>query len=108
MSAPGDNDNDDRDDPMLRSMRAMWVSMRDQEPPSTGLDALLAAARTHAARMQPEKPSWWQQLLVSLRRPPVLALATVVVLMGGAIVIGGHRDKLEVKPSIATQPEVVT
>jgi hypothetical protein len=74
-------------DPQLRVMRAVWLEMRDEDPPDRGLAALLAAARHQAAARQP-RPSAWQRLLAVLRRPPVLALATVTVLIAGAVLIG--------------------
>ena len=81
-----DDREPDDDDPGLRSMRAVWLSMREEEPPTAGISALLAAAREQADAMRP-KDSWWQRALVVLRRPPVLALASVVVLLGGAIAL---------------------
>jgi hypothetical protein len=89
--------DDEPDDPSLRSMRAVWLSMRDEEPPSSGLAELLAAARSHAAAMQPHDP-WWRRALASLRRPPVLALATVVVLLGGAVLISSRRESMDAMP----------
>jgi hypothetical protein len=89
--------DDDLDDPTLRSMRAVWISMRDEEPPSSGLAELLAAARVKAEEMQPREP-WWQRIFAVMRQPPVLALATVVVLLGGAVVIGTRREAFEARP----------
>ena len=90
--APGANHGDDdgggaRDDAQLRAMRAVWLEMRDEEPPGGGLAALLATARIKAEAMQP-RPSRWQRLVAALRRPPVLALATVMVLLAGAAILG--------------------
>jgi hypothetical protein len=73
-------------DPELRAMRAVWLAMRDEEPPAGGLSALLVAAREKAETMQP-RPAWWQRLAAGLRRPPALAFATVVVLAGGALYV---------------------
>jgi len=78
---PGD------DDPKLSAMRAVWLSMRDEDPPDRGLAELLAAARSQAEAMTP-RPSWWQRVLAGMRRPPVLALATALVLVAGAVIIG--------------------
>jgi hypothetical protein len=71
----------------LRAMRAVWLEMRDEDPPSGGLADLLAAARVKAEAMQP-RPSWWQRLLAEMRRPTALALATIVVLIAGAVLVG--------------------
>jgi hypothetical protein len=68
-------------------MRAVWLAMRDEDPPDRGLADLLAAARHQAAAMQP-RPSAWQRLIAALRRPPVLAFAAVTVLLAGAVLIG--------------------
>jgi hypothetical protein len=94
------SEDDDRDpaddDPGLRSMRAVWLSMREEEPPSAGISALLAAAREKAEAMRPKDP-WWQRALVLLRRPPVLALASVVVLLGGAIALTMRGEDMKVE-----------
>jgi hypothetical protein len=71
-------------DPKLDAMRAVWLSMRDEEPPGRGLSELMAAARNRAAAME---PSLWQRVLAGLRRPPVLALATALVLIGGGAIV---------------------
>jgi hypothetical protein len=94
-----DSDDDREDDPGLRSMRAVWLSMRDEEPPSSGLASLLAAARAKAVEMQPKEP-WWRRAMASLRRPPVLALATVVVLLGGAVLISSRREAMDAMPRV--------
>jgi hypothetical protein len=101
-----DGDDDRDDDPRLTSMRAVWLQMRDEEPPQSGLAALLAAAREKAAAMQPKEP-WWQRALAVLRRPPVLAIASAVVLVGGAVLITNRRDAIETAPPIVdtTRPE---
>jgi hypothetical protein len=98
VTAPDDTDDrDEADDPIMRSMRSVWVSMRDEDPPTKGLTELLAAARTKAEEMQP-KESWWRRTLATLVRPPVLALATVVVLVGGTVVITKRNADSELVP----------
>jgi hypothetical protein len=92
---------EDDDDPQLKSLRAVWLSMPDEDPPERGLDALMAAARTKATEMsaapvaEDETPSWWQRFLAGLRRPPVLAFATVLVLVAGAVLVGNRHTKLD-------------
>jgi hypothetical protein len=75
------------EDPKLRAMRAVWLEMRDEDPPERGLAELLAAARTKAQAME-VRPTLWQRLIAGLARPPALALATVLVLVGGAVLVG--------------------
>jgi hypothetical protein len=89
--SPRAEDDDDvrDDDPKLRAMRAVWLTMRDEEPPERGMAELLAAARSTAEAMQAH-PTLWQRLVVGLRRPPALAFATLVVLVGGAVIVGRH------------------
>ncbi len=82
----------------LRQLRAVWVAMRDEDPPDRGLAALMSAARAQADMMKPTV-SWWQRVLAAMRRPPVLALATVVVLIGGTIAITQRRDSMNVEMS---------
>jgi hypothetical protein len=89
------------DDPQLRSLRAVWLSMPDEEPPQRGLAELMAAARVKAEEMA--KPSLWQRIVALLRRPPVMALATVLVLIGGAVFIGQRRDKMQAEAPVATE-----
>jgi hypothetical protein len=105
-AAPGpadapDRPRDDERDPQLRAMRAVWLAMRDEDPPDRGLADLLAAARQQAAAMQPRPSVWWQRLLAALRRPPVLAFATVAVLIAGAVLIG-RRVPREAAPDTRT------
>lgn len=88
----------------MRSMRSVWLSMRDEEPPTSGLTELLAAARTKAEAMQPREP-WWRRAMLAMRRPPALALASVIVLVGGAVWISGRRESLEVTPVVSVQQE---
>jgi hypothetical protein len=100
-------DEDDLDhDPLMSSMRSVFRDMRDtdEEPPSRGLDALMAAARTKAAEMQPapEKESWWRRSFAMLLRPPMLAAATVVVLVGGAVVLNQRGTSV---PTATTSSE---
>jgi len=94
VTSAGDDDRDD--DAQLRQLRAVWVSMRDEEPSDRGLAALMAAAREKASELEhAAQPSWWQRVLASLRRPPVLALATVTVLLGGALIITQRRADMK-------------
>lgn len=88
------SDSEADDDPMLRSMRSVWVSMRDEEPPASGLDALLAAARSKAEEMKPREP-WWRRALATLTRPPVLAMAGLVLVIGGAVLIQRRGESLD-------------
>jgi len=91
------DDNHD-DDAQLQQLRAVWVSMRDEEPPERGLASLMAAARTKAAELeQASSPSWWQRIAATLRRPPVLALATVTLLLGGALIVTQRSSQMKVE-----------
>lgn len=100
MSA-GDDDHDD--DAQLKQLRAVWVSMRDEDPPDRGLAALMSAAREKAAELeQAAKPSWWQSVLATLRRPQVLALATVTILLGGALFVTQSRSRMKVEETVST------
>jgi hypothetical protein len=94
---PGDRDDDD---PRLRAMRAVWLTMRHEDPPGSGLAELLAAARAKAETMQ-AGPTWWQRLVAALRRPQALALATVLVLVGGAVLLGRHPDRMELRDRVS-------
>jgi hypothetical protein len=90
------DDNHD-DDAQLQQLRAVWVSMRDEDPPDRGLASLMAAARTKAAELeQAASPSWWQRIAATLRRPPVLALATVTLLLGGALIVTQRSSQMKV------------
>lgn len=96
MAGRDEHDDDDQlDDASLRSMRAVWLSMRDEEPPAAGMSALLAAAREKAEQMRAE-PSWWQRVVAQLRRPPVLAFATVMILIGGAVLVTRSSEDQQV------------
>ncbi len=100
---PGGGDDDD--DPQLTSLRAVWLSMPDEEPPQRGLAELMAAARIKADEMA--KPSLWERIVALLRRPPVLALATVLVLIGGAVFIGQRRAAMEAEaPVVAADQQL--
>jgi hypothetical protein len=113
------HDDDDIDDQALRALRPVWLAMPDEEPPSRGLDALMAAARVKADEMKAagvghvaiherasassgatsaDQPSWWARLLAMFQRPQVLALATIMILIGGAVFISQRRDKLQHQP----------
>jgi hypothetical protein len=94
--------DDESDDPQLKSLRAVWLAMPDEDPPERGLAELMAAARVKAEDMA--RPSLWQRVAAVLRRPPVLALATVLVLIGGAVFIGQRHEKLEAPPPSVEQP----
>lgn len=100
--------DDEADDATLGPLRAVWLSMREEEPPDRGLAALMAAARVKADDMAAreaappaESPGWWQRLLAMLRRAPVLALATGGVLVGGALVVSQREDALVVESEVA-------
>lgn len=99
--------DDDDDDAQLKSLRAVWLAMPDEDPPERGLDALMAAARTKAVQMAdgsselPKATSWWERFVAQFRRPPVLALATVVVLVAGAVLFG-HRGMKANAPNAAS------
>jgi hypothetical protein len=88
-SARQDDDAQDDTNAQLRAMRAVWLSMRAEDPPDGGLVDLLAAARAKAATMR-VRPTLRQRVVAVLRRPPALAFATVVVLVGGAVLFIGR------------------
>lgn len=93
MSA-GDDDHDD--DAQLKQLRAVWVTMRDEDPPDRGLAALMTAAREKATELEEAaRPSWWQRVVATLRRPQVLALATVTLLLGGALVVTQRSARMK-------------
>jgi len=89
------DDSDAPDDPVTRSMRSVWLTMREEDPPTRGLADLMIAARAKAEALQPREP-WWHRAFAVMLRPPVLALATVVVLVGGAVVINNRSANLDV------------
>jgi hypothetical protein len=110
MSHGDDEDGPEGDvDAQLRSLRAVWLAMPDENPPERGLDALMAAARTKAVEMaeasteMPKQPSWWERFVATLRRPQVLALATVLLLVAGVLVIGDRSMKASA-PANHAQP----
>lgn len=88
----------------------LFHQLPDEDPPDTGMAALMAAARQKAAEMAPPpRKSLWARVLETLKAPPVLALATVVVLIGGAIVIKNHDATMDasnrvVAPASAPAP----
>lgn len=93
---------EDPDEPQVAALRAVWLAMRDhdEDPPDSGLSALMAAARSQAVHMT-AKPRWWQRGFEQVRRPPVLALATLLVLIGGAVLMTKHQDTIERAPTAA-------
>jgi hypothetical protein len=88
-AAREDAGSQDDTDAQLQAMRAVWLSMREEDPPDGGLVDLLAAARAKAETMR-TRPTLWQRVLAVLKRPPALAFATVVVLVGGAVLFIGR------------------
>jgi hypothetical protein len=90
---------DDDDDPQLRSLRAAWRSLPDEDPPERGLAELMAAAREQAKAMADVGTPWWKRALVAMMRPPMLALATVVVLLGGVFVVTSSHKGVSPEPS---------
>lgn len=102
MTSHDSGDDGDPDDAQLRSLRAVWLAMPDEDPPERGLGELMAAARVKADAMA--KPSLWQRIARLLRRPPVLALATVVVFLGGAILIGNRTKDASEAPPAGAKP----
>jgi len=89
--------DDNADDPQLKSLRAVWLAMPDEDPPTRGLDALMAAARAQAEVFA--APPWWKRALHALARPPVLALATIMILIGGAVLISKRDDVKDAGPA---------
>lgn len=82
--------DDEHDDDQLKSLRAVWLEMRDEDPPSGGLDALMAAAHSQAKMMAvTAKPPWWKVLV----RPPALAFASLALVAGGVWLIGHHDTR---------------
>lgn len=96
-------DDDDIDDASLKSMRAVWLSMRDEDPPAAGMSGLLAAAREKADAMRAQ-PTWWQRMFTQLRRPPALAFATVMLLVGGAVLVTRNVDTQVESETAAVAP----
>lgn len=90
-------EHEDDDDPQLKSLRQVWLSMRDEDPSSSGLDALMTAARSQVEVVA--KPSLWQRIGTALRRPPMLALATVMILLAGVVIFTRHGYELEKAPT---------
>lgn len=90
---------DDDDDPQLRSMRAAWRSLPDEDPPERGLAELMAAARQHAEAMSAARTPWWKRAMAAMLRPPMLALASVVVLLGGLFVVTSTHKGVSPEPS---------
>jgi hypothetical protein len=93
----------DDDDDGLKSLRAVWLSMPDEDPPERGLADLMAAARVKAETMA--TPPLWQRFVDAMRRPPVLALATVMVLIGGAVLVSNRNKGMDAQPTVSTSQE---
>ncbi len=89
----------DDDDPQLRSLRAAWRSLPDEDPPERGLAELMAAAREQAKAMADVGTPWWKRALVAMMRPPMLALASVVVLLGGVFVVTSSHKGVSPEPN---------
>ncbi len=98
-------DDADPDDAGLDSLRSMFRSLPDEEPPARGLDALMAAARVKAEVMA--QPSMWERFVAMLRAPQVLALATIMILIGGAVFISQRRDKLEAAQPTSAEDQMM-
>jgi hypothetical protein len=90
---------DDAEDDGLKSLRSVWLSMPDEDPPERGLADLMAAARVKATEMA--RPSLWQRFVDTMRRPPVLALASVMVLIGGAALVGNRSKGMDAQPTVS-------
>ena len=99
--------DEDQDDPQLKSLRAVWLSMRDndEDPPDSGVSALMAAARSQASMMAAAKAPWWKRMFDQLRRPPVLALASLVLVVCVGVLLANHHDALEKAPTSAPMQE---
>lgn len=99
--------DEDPDDPQLKSLRAVWLAMRDsdEEPPDSGVSALMAAARSQASMMAAAKAPWWKRMFEQLRRPPVLALASLLVVVGVGALLASHHDAIEKAPTTAPVQE---
>ena len=73
------NDGSDGDeDAQLRGMRAVWLSMPDEEPPTGGMAELLAAARAKAdamANAPAPRTRWWIVVAIVAAIGAVVALA---------------------------------
>jgi hypothetical protein len=95
----------DDEDEQLKSLRAVWLSLPDEDPPERGLSELMAAARAKATEMsRPAVVPWWRRLFEQIKRPPVLALATITVLIGGAVLVTSRKDEMEVKDTAPVPP----
>jgi hypothetical protein len=90
---------DDDDDPQLRSLRAAWRSLPDEDPPERGLAELMAAARAQAKAMAEVSTPWWKRAFGAMLRPPMLALASVVVLLGGVFVVTSSHKGVSPEPT---------
>jgi len=99
--------DEEQDDPQLKSLRAVWLAMRDndEDPPDSGVSALMAAARSQASMMAAAKAPWWKRMFDQLRRPPVLALASLVLVVCVGVLLANHHDALEKAPTSAPMQE---
>src|SRR5271169_1960185 len=90
---------DDDDDPQLRSLRAAWRSLPEEDPPERGIAELMAAAREQAKAMAEAGTPWWKRALAAMSRPPLLALASVLVLVGGVFVVTSSHKGVSPEPA---------
>ncbi len=75
----------------------LFRELPDEDPPDTGMPALMAAATAKAREMRaPPKLSLFARFIETFKRPPVLAFATIVVLIGGAVIVKRHGDEIAV------------
>jgi hypothetical protein len=83
---PAPDDDDEERYRTLRGAIADYARATEVEPPSRGLDELMAAARARVATRTPveaARPGVWARLRAWLAVHPALASAAVMVLVGG-------------------------
>jgi hypothetical protein len=86
----------------------LFRELPDEDPPESGMSALMAAATAKAREMAPPKPSLFARFLETFKRPPVLAFATIVVLIGGVVIVKRHGEPVDlVAPATAPVPRAV-